>query len=82
VLAYFSASAQSGAPPNTFPTLTVREGREGLRLIAQGRPNPNTVRQLSLSTKTVGNNVFSIFTKLQVAYRAHAIICASEAGLE
>jgi DNA-binding NarL/FixJ family response regulator len=80
VLAYFSASAQGGASAQAFPTLTDRE-REILRLIAQGQPNPTIARQLSLSTKTVGNYVSNIFTKLQVAGRAQAIIRAREAGL-
>ncbi len=66
--------------PQIFPTLTDRE-REILNLIAQGHPNPSIARQLSLSTKTVGNYVSNIFTKLQVADRAQAIIRAREAGL-
>ena len=81
VLAYFAASPPGGAPPpQAFPTLTERE-REILNLIAQGHPNPSIARQLSLSTKTVGNYVSNIFTKLQVADRAQAIIRAREAGL-
>jgi DNA-binding NarL/FixJ family response regulator len=79
VLAYF-ASAHHPAPPQVFPTLTDRE-REILNLIAQGHPNPAIAKQLSLSTKTVGNYVSNIFTKLQVADRAQAIIRAREAGL-
>ncbi len=80
VLAYFAASPPGGSPPQVFPTLTERE-REILKLIAQGHPNPSIARQLSLSTKTVGNYVSNIFTKLQVADRAQAIIRAREAGL-
>ncbi|HEX5847954.1 MAG TPA: response regulator transcription factor [Rubrobacter sp.] len=80
VLAYFAASAQGGTPPQAFPTLTDRE-REILKLIAKGHPNPSIARELSLSTKTVGNYVSNIFTKLQVADRAEAIIRAREAGL-
>ena len=80
VLAYFAASSSGGASPQIFPTLTDRE-REILTLIAQGHPNPSIARQLSLSTKTVGNYVSNIFTKLQVADRAQAIIRAREAGL-
>ena len=80
VLAYFAASPPGGAPPQAFPTLTDRE-REILNLIAQGHPNPAIAKQLSLSTKTVGNYVSNIFTKLQVADRAQAIIRAREAGL-
>ena len=79
VLAYF-ASPKPAAPPQVFPTLTERE-REILNLIAQGHPNPSIARQLSLSTKTVGNYVSNIFTKLQVADRAQAIIRAREAGM-
>jgi DNA-binding NarL/FixJ family response regulator len=79
VLAYFAAP-QPTAPPQVFPTLTDRE-REILHLIARGHPNPSIARQLSLSTKTVGNYVSNIFTKLQVADRAQAIIRAREAGL-
>ena len=80
VLAYFAASPPGGSPPQAFPTLTERE-REILHLIAQGHPNPSIARQLSLSTKTVGNYVSNIFTKLQVADRTQAIIRAREAGL-
>jgi len=78
VLAYFASPMP--APPRAFPTLTDRE-REILNLIAQGHPNPSIAKQLSLSTKTVGNYVSNIFTKLQVADRAQAIIRAREAGL-
>jgi DNA-binding NarL/FixJ family response regulator len=80
VLAYFAASSPGDAPPRAFPTLTDRE-REILRLIAQGQPNPSIAKELSLSPKTVGNYVSNIFTKLQVADRAQAIIRAREAGL-
>lgn len=78
VLAYFAAPHP--APPRVFPTLTNREG-EILDLIARGHPNPSIARKLSLSTKTVGNYVSNVFTKLQVAARAQAIIRAREAGL-
>ncbi len=80
VLAYFAASPPGGSPPQAFPTLTDRE-REILNLIAQGHPNPIIAKHLHLSTKTVGNYVSNIFTKLQVADRAQAIIRAREAGL-
>jgi DNA-binding NarL/FixJ family response regulator len=80
VLTYFAGSPGSSAPLQAFPTLTERE-REILNLIAQGYPNPSIAKQLSLSIKTVGNYVSNIFTKLQVADRAQAIIRAREAGL-
>ncbi len=79
MLAYFAAP-KPAAPPQVFPTLTDRE-REILHLIVQGHPNPSIAKELSLSTKTVGNYVSNIFTKLQVADRAQAIIRAREAGL-
>jgi len=63
-----------------FPRLTDRE-REILELIAQGLPNPRIGQQLGISTKTVGNHVSVIFSKLQVADRAEAIVRAREAGL-
>ncbi len=68
------------ALPQTFPELTDRE-REILDLIAQGWSNAEIARQLSLSAKTVANHVSNIFSKLQVADRAQAMLRAREAGL-
>lgn len=66
--------------PDIFPTLTDRE-RAILQLLAQGKSNPAIAAELSVSTKTVANNVSTIFAKLQVADRAEAIIRARDAGL-
>ena len=77
---YLPAAPAGVVAPRAVPTLTDRE-REILNLITQGHPNPSIARQLSLSTKTVGNYVSNIFTKLQVADRSQAIIRAREAGL-
>jgi len=63
-----------------FPQLTDRE-REVLELIAQGHNNHEIARHFVLSPKTVRNHVSNVFTKLQVADRAQAIIRAREAGL-
>jgi DNA-binding NarL/FixJ family response regulator len=63
-----------------FPELTARE-REVLTLLAAGRPNGQIAQALSLSAKTVRNNVSSIFSKLQVADRSEAIVRARRAGL-
>jgi DNA-binding NarL/FixJ family response regulator len=63
-----------------FPQLTDRE-REVLELIAQGRNNAWIARHFVLSPKTIHNHVSNIFTKLQVADRAEAIVRAREAGL-
>ena len=61
-------------------TLTARE-REVLELIAAGHSNGQIAQRLSLSAKTVRNNVSSIFSKLQVAARAEAIVRARRAGM-
>ena len=54
---------------------------EVLALIAQGRTNEEIAKRLVLSLKTVRNHVSNIFSKLQVADRAQAVIRAREAGL-
>ncbi len=79
VLAFLTAP-RPAAHKEAFPTLTGRE-REILALIAEGHNNAAIARRLFLSPKTVGNYVSSIFTKLQVADRAGAIIRAREAGM-
>ena len=63
-----------------FPELTERE-REVLHLIAQGHSNDAIARRLFLSGKTVRNHVSNIFSKLQLADRAEAIVRARESGL-
>jgi len=66
--------------PQLFPELTERE-REILALIALGYTNATIAGRLVLSPKTVRNLVSNIFSKLQLASRAEAIILAREAGL-
>jgi DNA-binding NarL/FixJ family response regulator len=78
LMAFFVALGQAPLPPE-FPDLTDRE-REVLGLIAQGRNNGEIASRLVLSQKTVRNHVSNIFSKLQVADRAQAIIRAREAG--
>lgn len=65
---------------SAFPELTPRE-HEVLELVAQGRNNPEIARLLDVSPKTVRNHVSNLFTKLQVADRAQAIVRARSAGL-
>jgi DNA-binding NarL/FixJ family response regulator len=77
---FFSAENKPAAPPRAFPELTTRE-EEVLTLIAQGHRNQEIADTLFLSLKTVRNHVSNIFTKLQVADRAQAVIRAREAGL-
>jgi DNA-binding NarL/FixJ family response regulator len=77
----FFATPRPSASKEIFPTLTDRE-REILQLIARGSTNHDIARQLVLSVKTVNNYVSNIFSKLQVADRAQAIIRARDAGLQ
>lgn len=77
---YFGAE-RAEQTARLFPELTERE-REVLRLLAQGYTNAALAEKLVLSQKTVRNHVSSIFTKLQVAGRAEAIIRARDAGLK
>jgi DNA-binding NarL/FixJ family response regulator len=77
VLSFFSTPPPTAEP---FPELTTRE-REILNLLAAGLSNAAIGTQLSLASKTVANNVSTIFTKLNVADRSTAIIQARNAGL-
>lgn len=79
-LMHYFASLGPGPSKQLFPELTERE-REILRYIAQGQNNPDIAAKTGLSPKTVRNHVSNIFSKLQVADRAQAIIRAREAGL-
>ncbi|CAN5225130.1 response regulator transcription factor [soil metagenome] len=79
MMQYFSHGHATGLA-SAFPELTGRE-YEILTLIAQRRTNPEIADRLFLSPKTVRNHVSNIFSKLQVADRAQAIIRAREAGL-
>ena len=79
LIGFFSTSRPS-VQARIFPELTERES-EILGLIAQGRTNEDIAGQLVLSLKTVRNHVSNIFSKLQVADRAQAIIRARDAGL-
>ncbi len=76
----FFAQMRPALSPQAFPELSDRE-REILALIAQGHKNAEIAEHLSLSPKTVRNHITNIFSKLQVAGRAEAILRAREAGL-
>ncbi|MBA3523029.1 MAG: response regulator transcription factor [Geodermatophilaceae bacterium] len=68
----------SAAPP--FPSLTTRE-RSVLDLLAAGLPTATIATRLSISAKTVSNNVSNILVKLQLADRTQAAVTARDAGL-
>ena len=76
----FLSARHPAVPARVFPELTERE-TEVLSLIARGRTNEEIAGQLFLSLKTVRNHVSNIYSKLQVADRAQAVIRAREAGL-
>ena len=80
IMGYFNAPRPVAPAAVPFPTLSERE-REVLNLVADGKTNPEIARTLYLSPKTVRNHVSNVFTKLQVADRAHAIARARDAGL-
>jgi DNA-binding NarL/FixJ family response regulator len=79
LMRYFAASPRP-TPALAFPELTNREA-EILQLMAEHLTNPEIAARLGLTPKTIRNNTSNIFTKLQVADRAHAIIAARQAGL-
>lgn len=76
----FFASSREELPQDIFSDLTSRE-REILELIARGVANTSIAEQLFISLKTVRNHVSNIYSKLQVADRAQAVIRARDAGL-
>ena len=76
----FFKTPHTSLPINVFPELTERE-LEVLKLITTGMNNNEIARRLELSGKTVRNYISNIFSKLQVADRAQAIVKAREAGL-
>jgi DNA-binding NarL/FixJ family response regulator len=80
IITFFASGTRTAPTAEPFPELTARE-REVLDLIANGRSNTAIAQQLVISTKTVSNHISAIFTKLQVADRAEAIIRARQAGL-
>jgi DNA-binding NarL/FixJ family response regulator len=79
LIKFFAAAPQDAVAP-AFPDLTPRE-LEILNLIAQGLSNAAIAERLVLSPKTVRNQVSTVFSKLQVASRAEAIVRAREPGL-
>jgi DNA-binding NarL/FixJ family response regulator len=86
LIGYFAAGLPSQSPTASpgqaaeFPELTPREVQI-LRLLASQLTNTEIAGQLSITEKTVRNNVSAIFAKLRVATRAQAIAAARDAGL-
>lgn len=80
ITAFFQKGQGQQAAVYPFDNLTDRE-REVLDLIARGLSNQQIALQLHISPKTVSNHISNIFSKLQVADRAQAIVRARDAGL-
>lgn len=80
LMQHFTQHVPGGRPRDLFPELTERE-REILALMAQRLTNQEIAERLVLSGKTIRNHVSNIFSKLQVADRAEAIMRARDAGL-
>ncbi len=78
LLEFFGRESAPKVEP--FPELTERE-REVLDLLASGHGTATIAERLFLSPKTVSNNLTAIFSKLQVADRAQAIVRARQEGL-
>ena len=79
LIGYFSVPRQPRGA-DAFPELTPRQV-EILARMARHEPNPDIARRLSISEKTVRNNVSAILTKLCVRDRAEAIAAAHAANL-
>jgi DNA-binding NarL/FixJ family response regulator len=83
IMAFFQdveADVKPSLSEEIFPELTPRE-LEVLELIAQGSNNSQIAKILVISDKTVRNHITNVFSKLQVADRAQAIIKARDAGM-
>lgn len=66
-------SVASGAAPAVDDGLTTRE-RQVLDLVREGLDNPQIARRLSISVKTVQNNVSSLLTKLGATSRVQLVV--------
>lgn len=80
VLDFFRNDTDAARRARPFPELTDREF-DILTGIADGSSNQEVGHQLSLSAKTIANNLSRVFTKLQVTDRAQAIVKAHRAGI-
>jgi DNA-binding CsgD family transcriptional regulator len=77
VRAFLPQAAHATDP--AFAALTERQ-RELLELLAQGRDNAQIAASMSLSEKTVRNQISALYAKLEVDTRAQAIVRARDSG--
>lgn len=71
---------QGAAATRPAPTLSPRE-LEVLRLVADGRSNPEIARRLHIGEATVKTHLINAFAKLEVSDRTRAVTRAMELGL-
>ncbi|GAA4526608.1 response regulator transcription factor [Amycolatopsis samaneae] len=74
-------AARPPAPATRVTSSLTRRETEVLRLIAAGLSNPDIAAELFISLETVKTHVGNIFTKLDAANRAQAVVIAYESGL-
>ena len=79
VLGYLTAPTPD-VPSGIFDELTLRE-REILEWVAQGKTNSEIATLLSISPKTVSNNISNVLLKVHANDRAKLMLMALEAGL-
>jgi pimeloyl-ACP methyl ester carboxylesterase/DNA-binding CsgD family transcriptional regulator len=75
----FLPASSAGLAALALDDLTSRE-REVLEFVAQGLDNGRISTRLKISEKTIRNHVSTIFSKLGVNSRAHAVAVARDAG--
>lgn len=77
LVTHVRTDADSSTPK---PRLSPRE-REVLRLVADGRSNPEIARMLFIGEATVKTHLLHVFEKLDVSDRTHAVILAMKQRL-
>jgi DNA-binding NarL/FixJ family response regulator len=80
IMAVTSRARQPARLPPPLDQLTPRE-YEILSLLAAGQSNARIARHLSLSEKTVRNQLSNVFSKLNVADRVQAALLARRMGV-
>jgi DNA-binding CsgD family transcriptional regulator len=81
VAACLDGLAEGAPPAPAYPDGLTQREVEVLRLIAQGRNNPEIAQELVVSIRTVTTHVSNIFSKVKAANRAAAATYAIRHGL-